>query len=192
MSNHHLDALGRQTKNLTDEERSDLKDRTDELLDHAAAETAELFEKNLKAIITEIKDQYRPDSDLEELETQRRNSNVTDWVDKHTGMRKTLIELDPIRHDEWWRLYKANLNRLKAEPGSKHKTWQQLKVEAFLATTTGKVIKTRSNALPPANGAHGATQQWTEDGDARPVRRQTARRTSEIGATPGQLVGARE
>lgn len=133
ISNFHLDALGRQTKNLSDEERGDLKDRVAELLDHATDRTAEHFEKNLKSIITQIKDQHRPDSDVEELNRQRRDSNVSTWVDKQSGMRKTLIELDPLRHDEWYRAYNAHLTRLKGEPGSKDKTFQELKVDAFLA-----------------------------------------------------------
>src|SRR5690606_8033561 len=56
VSTHHLDTLGRLRKDLSDEERSDLKERVDELLDHAKADYAEKFEKHAKAIITEIKD----------------------------------------------------------------------------------------------------------------------------------------
>lgn len=134
MSTAHLDALRRHTRDLTDEERLDVKDRVAELLDHATSETAELFDKHAKAIITEIKDQYRPGSDVEELERQRRDSNVSTWIDRATGMRKTLIELDPIRHERWWRAYDAHLARLRAEPGSRDKAFQQLKVATFLAT----------------------------------------------------------
>ena len=137
VSKDHLDAIARNIKNLTDQERGDLKGRTDEVLESATGHTAEAFDKHLKTIITQIKNQYRPDSDLEEHERQRRNSNITDWVDKTTGMHKTLIELDPLRHDEWSRLYRAHLNRLRAQPGSSSKTWQQLKVDAFLATVAG-------------------------------------------------------
>lgn len=178
VSNAHLDALGRHTRNLSDEERLDVKDRVDELLGHATNETAELFDKHAKAIITQIKDQYRPDSDAEELERQRRESNVSTWVDKSSGMRKTLIELDPIRHEQWWRAYDAQLARLKAEPGSKDKTFQQLKVAAFLAT-----MEAGGSAPVPRvprvsvlidwetllHGRHAATIAQLIDGTAVPI-----------------------
>lgn len=134
VTTHHLDLLGKHTRNLSDDERDDLTSRSGELLDHALNETAELFERHVKAIVTEIREQHRPDSDVEELERQRRDSNVSTWVDRGTGMRKTLIELDPVRHEQWWRAFDAQLARLKAEPSSKDQTWQQLKVDAFLAT----------------------------------------------------------
>lgn len=148
VSTHHLDTLGKLTKDLSDAERLDLKDRVTELLDSAKADYVERFEKNAKAIITEIKDQHRPDSDLEELDRQRRDSNVTDWVDRRTGMRKTLIELDPIRHEHWWRIYNDNLNRLRQQPGTKNLTWQQLKVEAFLATARATIDSNGAGTTP--------------------------------------------
>ncbi|HWL44313.1 MAG TPA: DUF222 domain-containing protein [Ilumatobacter sp.] len=178
VSNQHLDALGRHTKNLTDEERGDLSDRVDELLGHANGRTAEHFEKNLKAIITQIKDQHKPDSDVEELERQRRNSNVSTWVDRQSGMHKTLIELDPLRHDEWNRAYNAHLTRLKHEAGSKDKTFQQLKVEAFLATVKagGKAPTARVPKVivlidweTICNGRHPGTIAELADGTPIPI-----------------------
>ncbi|HWL44111.1 MAG TPA: DUF222 domain-containing protein [Ilumatobacter sp.] len=142
VSSEHLDRLARLTKNLTDDERADLRDRAGELLDHAKGEYVERFEKNAKNIIEQIRSEHRPDADLDELNRQRRDSNVSTWVDKTSGMHKTLIELDPVRNDDWKRNYDAWITHLKQQPSAKDQTWQQLKVDAFLRAVQG----------PPAPG----------------------------------------
>lgn len=179
LSTHHLDAMAKHLRGLSDDERSELTGRTNELLGHAIRETAELFEKHVKAIVTQIRDQHRPDSDLEELQRQRRDSNVSTWVDRSSGMRKTLIELDPIRHEHWWRTFDAQLARLKAEPGSRDQTWQQLKVDAFLAAVEAAGTGHQSGHHPQVtvlidlatleHGRHRATIAELTDGTAVPV-----------------------
>ena len=176
VSAHHLDVLGKHLRGLSDDERAELHGRSGELLGHALAGPAESFDKQVKAIVTEIRDQHRPDSDVEELERQRRDSNVSTWVDRSSGMRKTLIELDPIRHEHWWRSFDAHLARLKAEPSSSQLTWQQLKVDAFLATATGSASAARAPQVTVLidlhtleHGRHDSTIAELTDGTPIPV-----------------------
>jgi hypothetical protein len=133
ISGTHLDVLARHLRGLTDTERVELRDRERELLNRARLEFAEGFDKTLRAIVTEIRARHRPTSDAEELERQREASKISSWVDRGTGMHKTLIELDPLRHQEWTLAVDAHLARLKNDPASARKSHQQLKVEAFLA-----------------------------------------------------------
>jgi hypothetical protein len=132
VSGAHLDVLGHLTKNLTDDERLDLRDRAGELLDHATSEFVENFTKNARDIVNQVRDKNRPDSAVEELERQRKASKVTDWVDKATGMHKTLLELDPVRAASLKLAVNANLSRLRQQPGNKDRPFDELRVEAFL------------------------------------------------------------
>jgi hypothetical protein len=104
-------------------------------------------------------------------------------------MRKTLIELDPLRHDEWWRAYQAQLDRLRQQPGNATTPWQQLKADAFVAAVTPPAsIGTVDTIADPAavgvrvpkalvvvdlatltSGHHDATIAELADGTALPV-----------------------
>jgi len=132
ISGAHLDVLARALRGLADAERLELRDRQDELLNRARTEFAEGFEKTLRNIVNEIRARHRPNTEAEELERQRRNSKISTWVDRDTGMHKTLIELDPLRQQEWALAMEAHLARLKADPAWRHKSFQELKVEAFV------------------------------------------------------------
>lgn len=129
----HVDVVARALRGLSDDERLELRSRERELLDRARLEFAEGFEKSVRAIVNDIRSRHRPSSDAEELERQRAASKLTTWVDPASGMHKTLIELDPLRHQEWLLAFDAHLARLKADPGHARTPLQQLKVEAFVA-----------------------------------------------------------
>jgi len=147
ISGTHLDVLARHLRGLTDAERVELRDRERELLNRARLEFAEGFDKTLRAIVTEIRTRHRPTSDAEQLERQREASKISSWVDRGSGIHKTLIELDPLRHQEWTLAVDAHIARLKNDPASARKPFQQLKVEAFLAAVQA----------PAAAGPEGTT-----------------------------------
>ena len=66
------------------------------------------------------------------MEQQRAASKVSNWVDRDTGMHKTLLQLDPIRHAALWKLIDAETARLKQIDGNSKLPFAQLQVEAFL------------------------------------------------------------
>jgi hypothetical protein len=136
VSGAHLDALGHLLKGLTDEERLDLRDRAGELLDHASSEFVETFGKTAREIVNQVRDQHRPDAAVDELERQRKASKLTEWIDRTSGMHKTLLELDPVRAASLRLAISANLNRLRQQPGNAGRPYDELKVEAFLAAVT--------------------------------------------------------
>lgn len=138
ISGAHVDVLARWLRGITDAEICELRARQSELLNHARREFAEGFDKMLRAIVSEIRNRHRPNSDADELDQQRRNSKVSSWVDRDSGMHKTLIELDPIRHQEFTLAVDAQLARLKADPASARTSIQELKVEAFMAALSGQ------------------------------------------------------
>jgi hypothetical protein len=135
-SGAHLDALGHLTKNLTDTERLDLRDRAAELLDHATGKYVETFTKNARDIVNQVRARNRPGADIDELEQQRKASKLTEWIDKTTGLHKTLLELDPVRAASLRLAVNAHVNRLRQQPGNKDRPFDELRVEAFLLAIT--------------------------------------------------------
>ena len=133
ISGAHLDVLARHVRGLSPAELVELRQREAELLKVAGREFAEGFDRSVRNIVNEIRSRHRPSSDAEELERQRAASKVSSWVDRDTGIHKTLIELDPLRQQEFTLALNAHLARLKAQPGRSRATHQELKVEAFMA-----------------------------------------------------------
>jgi hypothetical protein len=152
VSGTHLDVLARHLRDLTDAERVELRDRERELLNRARLEFAEGFDKTLRAIVTEIRARHRPTSDAEELERQHAASQIRTWVDRGSGMHKTLIELDPLRQQEWTLALEAHIARLKNDPGSARKSFQQLKVEAFLNAVQAPAAPNADGPIAAAAG----------------------------------------
>ena len=91
----HVDALAKLTKDLSDEERCDLALVVDDLVAGAADQPVALFEKTTKAEIDKIRETHRPGSDVDELDRQRAASKIKRWTDRDTGIKQTLISLDP-------------------------------------------------------------------------------------------------
>ena len=148
ISGAHLDALGNATRNLTDTERAELRDRAGELLDHARGEYAETFDKSARNIINEIRDRHRAHAAEDELEQQRKASKVTEWTDKPTGMNKFLLELDPVRASKLRTAIVANLGHLRQSADNKTKSYDELRVEAFLLAVTNPTDRTGSARVP--------------------------------------------
>ena len=172
----HLDALAHHTKSLTDEERSDLAALTDELIADATEQPPALFDRTVKGRIDEIRNQHRPDSDAEELERQRAASCVKRWTDRDTGMKNTMLSLDPIRDASLWNAIDHHLARLRNDPANAERPFGQLQVEAVLASVDGSPGDRRVPEIVAhvdhrslCHGRHPETLAETADGTSIPV-----------------------
>jgi hypothetical protein len=76
-------------------------------------------------------------SDVEELERQRAASKIKRWIDSETGMRHTLISLDPVRDRSFWTAVTSRRGQLRHRPGNKSLSWEQLEVEALIEAIGG-------------------------------------------------------
>jgi hypothetical protein len=131
-STDHLDVLSRLTKNLTDAERSDLHSVADDIIGSATSDWVSEFERKTRNVIDKIKETHSPGNDVAELERQRAASKMSRWVEKSSGMCKTLIELDPIRDAALHSAHQAQLARLRAESGQADAPFAQLQVDALV------------------------------------------------------------
>ena len=170
----HVDALAHHTKDLTDDERADLALVVDDLLEHAANDPVGVFDRTAKGIVDKIRDMHRPGSDSAELDRQRESSKR--WTEQGTGMKHTLISLDPIRDAVLWKVIDHHLARLRAEPSNADRPFAVLQVEAVIAAVQPGdgsmripelVVHTDAGSL--CHGRHDNTVCETDDGVSVPV-----------------------
>lgn len=172
----HIDALAHHTRDLTDEERADLSLVVDDLVADAATQPVALFDKTTKATIDRIRELHRPNSDAAELDRQRAASRVKRWTERDTGMKNTLISLDPLRDASLKAIIDAHLATLRQDPSNRDRPFDELKVEAVMnAVSAGQptqrvpevVVHVDHESL--CHGRHDATLCETVDGQPLPV-----------------------
>jgi hypothetical protein len=171
-----LDVLARHTRGLSDAERSDLIAAGDELVDTASNVSVFGFERDVKNRVAAIKARHRPHSDVEQLERQRAGSSIKRWTEPATGIKMTLIGLDPIRDATFHTVIDAQLARLRHDPANKQRPFEQLKIEALLASvsaTAGEIgvpeVVLHTDTRTARQGRHEHTLCETQDGDPVPV-----------------------
>ncbi len=138
VSADHLDVLSRLTRNLNDVERSDLHFVGDDIITSATSDYVSEFERKTRDIIDHIKSTHSPQDDAAELDRQRAESSVTSWVDKPSGMHKTLITCDPIRDAAVQTAIDAQLARLKQLPENTDVPFGSLQVDALVAAVSSR------------------------------------------------------
>jgi hypothetical protein len=180
-STDHLDALHRLTKGLTDAERSDLHSMADDIIGSATSDWVSEFERKTRNIVDKIKEIHSPRNDVAELERQRDASKLARWVEKSTGMCKTLIVLDPFRDAAFLCAHRAQLARLRAEPGRADVPFAQLQVDALLAAVSsdmpGRQTADVTVHVDLATACHGRHDQTLcELADGTPIPVSTAQR----------------
>lgn len=174
VSSDHLDVLARLTKNLSDQDRSDLMARADEVV-AAAGNWVSEFERQASNLIGDIRAANRPDSDVEQQEQLRAASHVKRWKDKASGLHMTLLGLDPLRDATLHNVIDAHLARLRQESGNDAIPFAALQAQAvFDAVTQGgsvgaAEIVIHSDAATVCHGRHADTLCETVDGVPVPV-----------------------
>ena len=172
----HLDALAKHTKDLSDEERCDLALVVDDLVADAADQPVALFDKTTKATIDKIRETHRPGSDADELDRQRQASKIKRWTDRDTGIKQTLISLDPLRDASLHGVIDAHLATLRQDPVNKLRSFDELRVEAVMAAVSAGQPADRIPELvvhvdhqTACHGRHADTLCETIDGQPIPV-----------------------
>jgi len=133
VSADHLDVLARLTRNLSDVERSDLHFVSDDLISSATSDYVSEFERKTRGVIDNIRAKHAPRDEAAELDRQRAESNIKSWVDKISGMHKTLISCDPIRDAALHTAIDAQLARLKQQPDNTDTPYGSLQIDALVA-----------------------------------------------------------
>ncbi len=136
VSTGHVDALVHAMRNLSEMVRAEFVTHQDDLLCGAQRERVEMFGSTCRDLARFLTAKADALSDADELERQTARSSIRRWVDKATGMHKTHIELDPVRDEIMWGVIDAQMAMLRQVDGNRTVPYQQLQVDALIATIT--------------------------------------------------------
>jgi hypothetical protein len=176
VSADHLDVLARLTKQLDDEVAADLRAEADELLASASNDYVSQFERSTKERIAHIASQHAPGDEAAELDRQRAESNMKRWTDQASGMKMTLLSLDPLRDAAFHSGVDAQLARLRQDPANAKVPFSQLQVDATIAAVSSDSPGRRLPELTVhvdhrslCHGRHEETMCELSDGTTIPV-----------------------
>jgi hypothetical protein len=110
----HLDAIANASRGLDDAARSALDGFADDLLAAAKNHPVAAFEKDVRDLARLVSS----DDGTTELDRQKRNSRVSRWIDKSTGMWKLLAEVDPETGAKLWSAIDAQLASVRQREGN--------------------------------------------------------------------------
>ncbi len=175
----HVDAIANATKNLDDAERAEFTDSADDLLDDATRQGVDAFAKNCRDLAKSIRARHNSGADVDELERQKAQSKISRWVDKTTGMHKTLIEADPVTDRKLWAaIQTCRRTRQRHAQGSRRPrpTFDRVTVDALVDAVSGGSggdtniqLAVHIDLDTLTNRRHTATLCETDSGVALPV-----------------------
>lgn len=134
----HVDAIAAATRHLDDAARAEFAEHAATLLDEATRQSVDTFNRSCRDLARDIRRRNDERSDVEELERQRAASKITRWTDRETGLRKTLIELDPASDRQFWNAVQRQRNLIRSRTTNRQTSWDRLGVDALLEALTAE------------------------------------------------------
>lgn len=128
----HVDAVAAATRNLDAEAKAEFVGEAESLLDDATRQGVDTFARNCRDLARSIRNRHDARSDADELERQRAASKVSRWIDRETGMHKTLIEMDPESDRRFWSAVQRQRNLIRARTTNRQVSWDRLTVDAVV------------------------------------------------------------
>jgi uncharacterized protein DUF222/HNH endonuclease len=171
----HVDAVVGATRQLDEGGKARLAGHADTLVAAAQHSTPEQFDRECRDLARDLSD----DGGLSRQERSRRERNVRRWVDRHTGMCKTLLSLDPLADATAWTAINAAVAAARAaDQSDDDRTWDQLQADVVVELLTG-ARGAGDQRLPEVSvlidhatlldGLHAASLCETSDGQLLPV-----------------------
>ena len=146
----HVDAIVNATRHLDDDATTELVEHSAELVDAAATMTPEAFDREVGDLARSLSG----DGGLSHHERLRRQRNVRRWVDRHSGMSKTLLSLDPLDDAKVWTAFNTAVAAARtANQHDDERTWDQLQADAIVDHITHQTSSDRGSGGAGAAGA---------------------------------------
>lgn len=142
----------------------------------ASDRNASSFDRYARDLVAGIKERHRPNSDVEEAERQQSLVEVSRWTEAGTGMKCTLVKLDPQSDSQWWSVIDAVVARLRQDPANANVPFVRLKAHAVVNAAAGAAggfgvpeASIVTDARTAAEGRHDHTICELADGTPIPV-----------------------
>jgi HNH endonuclease len=172
----HVDAIAAVVRGMDQVTAAEFFTHRDDLLTKANQQSVDTFGRSCRDLARLVAAEQAAGSELSELERQQAAATITRWIDKPTGMHKTLLNLDPERDTILWTAVSAALKQLRRRPEHAKTPWAQLEVEALIAACNGGDGGERVPSLLALcdlatlrDGLHANSICETEDGTPLPV-----------------------
>jgi hypothetical protein len=177
----HLDALAAATRNLDDEARAEFVGEAESLVGDATRQGVDTFARSCRDLARSIRNRHDARSEADELERQRAASKVSRWIDRETGMHKTLIEMDPESDRRFWSAVQRQRNLIRARTTNRQVAWDRLTVDALVEAVDSGTE--RSGRSVPSIAVHVGLERLTDGApglcecdDGTPLPVETVRR----------------
>jgi Domain of unknown function (DUF222)/HNH endonuclease len=134
LSAGHVDAVVAAARRLDDDASQRFAEHAQTLVEAAVALSPEQFERECDDLARNLSG----DGGLSRQERLRRDRNVRRWVDRHSGMCKTLLSLDPLADATAWTAINAAV--AAARNTNQHdddRTWDQLQADVVVDLLAG-------------------------------------------------------
>ncbi len=172
----HLDAIAAAVRDLDAVTAGEFYTHRDDLLDKANQQGVDAFAQSCRELARQLAAEHAAGSDLAELERQRAASKIKRWTDNETGMRHTLISLDPERDRLFWTAVGHARQTIRQTSKHAETPWNQLEVEALLAACSSGPGSERVASMivlcdldTLRSGLHPNSVCETDDASALPV-----------------------
>ena len=130
----HVDAIVGAARQLDQDGRERLAEHEQALVTAAASMSPERFDRECRDLARNLSG----DDGLSRHERLRRDRNVRRWVDRHTGMCKTLLSLDPLADAKAWTAINAAVATARnADQHDDDRSWDQLQADVVVDLLTG-------------------------------------------------------
>jgi Domain of unknown function (DUF222) len=177
----HVDAVAKAARHLDDDAKAALAGHAAALVNAAASMEPERFDREVGDLARDL----AGDGGLSRHEQLRRQRNVARWVDKHTGMCKTLLSLDPLDDAKVWTAFNAAVGAARAvNQDGDERSWDQLQTDAIVDHITrqpgarpgaGQVAEV-SVLIDYTALVHGGDAKVAETSDGQPLPVEVIRR----------------
>ncbi len=134
VSGEHVDAVAGAAANLDDDGKAKLAELADNVVASATALPVEEFERECRTLVRILSG----DGGHSRHQRLRQARKVRRWVDRQTGMCKTLLELDPEADAKLWTAIGAAVRQARADqqPGD-DRSFDQVQADTVVDLVTG-------------------------------------------------------
>ncbi|MEO1057010.1 MAG: HNH endonuclease [Actinomycetota bacterium] len=147
----YVDAIAAAANSLPAALRSEFLAHRERLLAAAKVLSVDAFRKRCRQFARDVRAAQANDGEDDELSRQRKQSKISQWVDKTTGMHHIHAELDPERAAKVTAAINRTANSIRSTlPANETRSWRELEVDGYVTAITNRANGSAGSSSGPA------------------------------------------